>query len=70
LRDGAAKKGSPRLTAQLEAILGALTVLPLEVPADDVYGRLRAQLERVEQPGSGPKDPRRKWLAAGPNQKT
>jgi tRNA(fMet)-specific endonuclease VapC len=53
LRYGAAKKGSPRLTAQLEAILAALTVLPLEVPADDVYGRLRAQLERVGQPIGG-----------------
>lgn len=53
LRYGAAKKGSPRLTAQLEAILAALMVLPLEVPADDVYGRLRAQLERVGQPIGG-----------------
>jgi tRNA(fMet)-specific endonuclease VapC len=53
LRYGAAKKGSPRLTAQLEAILAALTVLPLEVPADDVYGRLRAQLERAGQPIGG-----------------
>jgi tRNA(fMet)-specific endonuclease VapC len=53
LRYGAAKKGSPKLTAQLEAILSALTVLPLEVPADDVYGRLRAQLERTGQPIGG-----------------
>jgi tRNA(fMet)-specific endonuclease VapC len=53
LRYGAVKKGSPRLTAQLETILAALTVLPLEVPADDVYGRLRAQLERVGQPIGG-----------------
>jgi tRNA(fMet)-specific endonuclease VapC len=53
LRYGAAKKGSPRLTAQLEAILAAMMVLPLEVPADDVYGRLRAQLERVGQPIGG-----------------
>jgi tRNA(fMet)-specific endonuclease VapC len=53
LRYGAAKKGSPRLTTQLEAILSALSVLPLEVPADDVYGRLRAQLERAGQPIGG-----------------
>src|SRR6266542_3767758 len=53
LRYGAAKKGSPRLTAQLEAILAALTILPLEIPTDDVYGRLRAQLERVGQPIGG-----------------
>lgn len=53
LRYGAAKKGSPRLTAQLEAILAALTILPLEVPADDVYGRLRTELERAGQPIGG-----------------
>jgi tRNA(fMet)-specific endonuclease VapC len=34
LRYGAAKKGSPRLTAQLEAVLIALDVLPFEAPAD------------------------------------
>src|SRR5262245_38267634 len=50
LRYGATKKGSARLTAQLETILAALTVLPLEVPADDVYGRLRTELERAGQP--------------------
>ena len=46
LRYGAAKKGSPRLTAQLETVLSALAVLPLEAPADVVYGRLRARLEQ------------------------
>ena len=29
---GAAKRGSPRLAAQLEAVLGALEVLPFEAP--------------------------------------
>jgi len=38
LRYGAAKKQSPRLTAQLQAVLGALEVLPLEAPADAQYG--------------------------------
>jgi tRNA(fMet)-specific endonuclease VapC len=47
LRYGAAKKGSPRLTAQLEAVLGALAVLALEPPADEAYGALRARLERA-----------------------
>lgn len=47
LRYGAAKKGSSRLAAQLEAVLGALEVLPLDVPADAAYGVLRAQLERA-----------------------
>lgn len=43
LRYGAAKKASPRLSRQLEAIL---EVLPLEVPADRSYAMLRADLER------------------------
>ena len=47
LRYGAKKKGSRRLTGQLEAVLGALVVLPFETPADATYGRLRAQLERA-----------------------
>ena len=50
LRYGAAKKGSPRLSAQLEAVLGALEVLPFETPADAVYGRLRTQLEQAGAP--------------------
>ncbi|MEK7862201.1 MAG: type II toxin-antitoxin system VapC family toxin [Chloroflexota bacterium] len=53
LRYGAAKKGSARLTAQLEAVLGALEVLPLEAPADLAYGRLRARLEQAGQPIGG-----------------
>lgn len=47
LRYGAAKKQSPRLTAQLQAVLGALAVLPLEAPADAQYGLLRARLEKA-----------------------
>ena len=47
LRYGAAKKLSPRLTSQLEAVLGVLPTLPFEAPADTAYGLLRAQLERV-----------------------
>ena len=49
LRYGAAKKGSSRLTAQLEAVLGAVDVLALESPVDTVYGELRARLERSSQ---------------------
>lgn len=49
LRYGAAKKGSERLTAQLEAVLNALEVLPLEPPADIAYGEIRAELERRGQ---------------------
>src|SRR5208282_138481 len=47
LRYGAAKKGSPRLSAQLDAILGAIEILPFETPADAAYGSLRARLEQA-----------------------
>ena len=50
LRYGAAKKQSPRLTAQLQAVLGALEVLPLEAPIDTAYGALRARLEKAGTP--------------------
>ncbi len=50
LRYGATKNGSPPLTAQLEAVLGALDVLPLKVQADTVYGLLSARLEQAGQP--------------------
>ena len=47
LRNGAAKKGSPRLQERLELILGVLDVLPFEAPADAIYGEVRTQLERA-----------------------
>jgi tRNA(fMet)-specific endonuclease VapC len=50
LRFGAAKKASPRLTDQLERVLGALPVLPLEADADRRYAELRAELERAGTP--------------------
>lgn len=53
LRYGAAKKGSPRLTAQLEAVLGALEILPFETPADKMYGLIRTQLEKAGRPIGG-----------------
>lgn len=46
LRFGANKRGSERLIAQLEAILSAIEILPLEEPADRRYGALRADLEK------------------------
>ena len=45
LRYGAQKKGSARLTARVEEIIGAMEVLSLELPVDIHYGRLRAELE-------------------------
>ena len=53
LRYGAAKRGSPKLTAQLEAVLGAMEVLPFEAPADAAYGLLRARLEQAGRPIGG-----------------
>jgi len=49
LRFGAAKKGSTRLSAQVEAVLGAMKILPLEEPVDRAYGLLRARLEKKGQ---------------------
>lgn len=55
LRYGANKLGSKRLTAQLEAILSAMEILPLEEPVDRHYGELRAELEK-QGPTMGPND--------------
>ncbi len=53
LRYGAMKKGSPRLAAQLEALLGVLDVLPFEAPADAAYGLIRTRLEQAGRPIGG-----------------
>lgn len=55
LRYGCAKKGSPRLLAQVEAILGSIDILPFDVPADGEYGGIRAELEAAGKP-IGPND--------------
>ena len=39
-----------RLTVQLEAVLSAIDVLPLEEPADRHYGEIRHELERSGRP--------------------
>ena len=53
LRFGAAKKGSDRLTIQLERILSAIDIEPFEAPADAAYAQLRAQLEAAGSPIGG-----------------
>jgi tRNA(fMet)-specific endonuclease VapC len=53
LRFGAAKKRSTRLSAQLDAILEVLAILPLEPPVDVFYGELRSRLERGGTPIGG-----------------
>ncbi|UFP95809.1 type II toxin-antitoxin system VapC family toxin [Gloeobacter morelensis] len=50
LRFGAAKKGSMRLSAQLETVLSGLDVLPFEFPGDQHYATLRAAIERTGTP--------------------
>ena len=55
LRFGARKRGSKRLSFQLEAILSAIEVLPFEPPADHSYAKLRTHLERAGTP-IGPND--------------
>lgn len=50
LRYGAAKKGSERLTSQLESILTALEIIPWEAPADAAYGAIRVALEAAGTP--------------------
>ncbi|ASV88047.1 PIN domain protein (plasmid) [Ochrobactrum quorumnocens] len=55
LHYGCAKKGSPKLLAHIEAILGSMQVLALDTPGDAEYGRIRAELEAVGRP-IGPND--------------
>ncbi len=52
---GVEKKGSIRLRNQLETILSALVILPLEEPADRQYAVLRSNLEKAGTP-VGPND--------------
>ncbi len=46
LRFGAEKSGSAKLTDQVDLILSAIEILPLESPADREYGKLRHYLAR------------------------
>ncbi|MYG53895.1 MAG: type II toxin-antitoxin system VapC family toxin [Rhodospirillaceae bacterium] len=50
LRYGAERRGSRRLTKQLEAVLSAIGTLPLAEPADRHYGAIRSELERAGRP--------------------
>lgn len=55
LRFGCAKKGSAKLSAQIDAILESMPVLALDVPVDAEYGRIRDELESAGTP-IGPND--------------
>ncbi len=50
LQYGAQRRASRRLTQQLNAVLSAITILPLEEPADHHYGAIRVELERLGNP--------------------
>jgi tRNA(fMet)-specific endonuclease VapC len=50
LRYGCAKSGSKRLIKAVEDLLGEISVLPLEVPADAGYGAIRSALEAAGTP--------------------
>ena len=50
LRYGAAKRGSRRLTRQVEAVLGAMTIRPLESDVERVYASIRVALEKNGTP--------------------
>lgn len=53
LRYGAAKRGSERLTRQLDIILSAMDIVPFESPMDRVYADLRNTLESRGRPIGG-----------------
>jgi len=50
LRYGLARRGSMRLTNQVETVLSGLPVLAFETPAERHYGALRAELTAMGQP--------------------
>lgn len=55
LRYGAAKKGSPTLSARVESLLESLEVLALDRETDRCYAEIRLHLDRAGQP-IGPND--------------
>jgi tRNA(fMet)-specific endonuclease VapC len=53
LRYGCARSDSSRLRKAVEDVLGEISVLPFEAPADAEYGRIRAALEKAGTPIGG-----------------
>lgn len=53
LRYGAAKRGSARLTRQLDVILTAMDIVPFESAMDQVYADVRNALEQRGRPIGG-----------------
>ena len=50
LRYGAERRGSRRLTRQLDAVLSAIDIVALDEPVDRHYGAIRSELERAGKP--------------------
>src|ERR1700724_2295614 len=50
LRYGCAKSGSKRLLQAVEDLLGEISVLSFDVPADAEYGAIRSELEAAGKP--------------------
>jgi tRNA(fMet)-specific endonuclease VapC len=50
LRYGCAKSGSERLRKAVEDLLGEISVLPFDIPADAEYGGIRSALEAAGKP--------------------
>ena len=50
LRYGCAKKGSLQLRRRVEEFLSEVPVMSFDVPADEVYGGIRADLEAAGRP--------------------
>jgi tRNA(fMet)-specific endonuclease VapC len=50
LRYGAAKRGSRKLTRQVEAVLSAMTIRPLESDIERVHASMRMAVERKGTP--------------------
>ena len=53
LRYGCNKSGSKRLLKAVEDLLGEISVLPFDVPADAEYGGIRSELEAAGRPIGG-----------------
>jgi len=53
LRYGSAKSGSKRLLKAVEDLLGEISALPFDVPADAEYGGIRSELEAAGKPIGG-----------------
>lgn len=50
LRYEVQRKGSARLSAQLDAVMQGVDVYPLDLPVDQHYGEIRDELERMGLP--------------------